>query len=89
LGRAAADPDHPRPMSMPSFADELASAIRPYLGAATEGYVRSLADGIGKDVASLDAGDLPAIEGELRRSLSAVAASGTIATIITDIRSGP
>jgi hypothetical protein len=73
---------------MASFADELASALTPFLGAATEGYVESLAVGIGKTAGSLDADDFAAIEGELRRSLSAVAASSTIETIIDDIRGG-
>ena len=73
---------------MASFAEDLAGALRPYLGAATEAYVASLAAGIGKSVGSLDADDFNAIEGELRTSISAVAASGTIDTIISEIRGG-
>lgn len=73
---------------MAPFGDDLASALRPYLGAATETYVESLAAGIGKSVGSLSADDFATIEGELRRSISAVAAPSTIETIINDIRGG-
>ena len=63
-------------------------ALRRYLGAATEAYVESLATGVGKRVDALDADDFAAIEDELRATISAVAASGTIQSIIDDIRSG-
>lgn len=66
---------------MASFGDDLASGLRPYLGTATKAYVESLAAGVGKSVGSLGANDITAIEGELRRSVSAVGAASTIEAI--------
>jgi len=73
---------------MVSLGNKLVIALTPYLGTATEAYVESLATGVGKRVDALDADDFVAIEDELRATISAVAASGTIQSIIDDIRSG-
>jgi hypothetical protein len=74
---------------MAPLADDLRSALQPYLGAATAACVQSLAASLGRSADSLDAADLPALEGQLRASLSAVAAAGTVDTIIEDLRSRP
>jgi hypothetical protein len=70
------------------LAHRLTTALQPYLGAATSACVESLAASLGKSADSLDAEDLPVIEDRLRASLSAVAAVGTVDTIVEDLRSG-
>jgi hypothetical protein len=73
---------------MAPLAHRLTTALQPYLGAATSACVESLAASLGKSADSLDAEDLPVIEDRLRASLSAVAAVGTVDTIVEDLRSG-